>query len=298
MILEHERHRGAMPAQYAAASRAAGAIFWRDEHRRELRVSANDTRPSGDGIALSDVTPFFVGGLNELRKDFRRFMLQYQFAIEEVTTKISILQEEFRHLHDYNPIEHVGSRLKAPESIIAKVTRKGCDPSFTSIREQITDIAGVRITCSFTSDVYAFFDMLTSQSDITVLNVKDYIANAKPNGYRSLHALVQVPVFLSNSVEKVTVELQFRTIAMDFWASLEHKIHYKYKDAVPQGVVEHLSEAAETARKLDSLMEDLHRQVRDGDVTRRTTDNHLVPTDDILKQLLLHIKSAPSGTGD
>lgn len=234
--------------------------------------------PHMDPVLLDDVT--------QLRLEFTRFMLRYQFAVEEVTTKISILREEFRLLHDYNPIEHVGSRVKSPESIIGKIARKGCDPSFAAIRENITDIAGIRVTCSFSSDVYRLFEMLTTQSDITVLQVKDYIATPKPNGYRSLHTLVEVPVFLSDSVQNVIVELQFRTIAMDFWASLEHKIYYKYQSAPPPGVLDSLSEAAETAHRLDSLMEDLHRQVHAADTTPRKRDDRLVPTDEVLQRLM------------
>ena len=237
-------------------------------------------------VPLPHVTTTFLDDLTQLRRDFTRFMLAYQFAVEEITTKISILREEFRLLHDYNPIEHVGSRVKTPESIISKVTRKGCETSFEAIRAEITDIAGVRVTCSFTTDVYRLFEMLTGQSDITVHTVKDYIAHPKPNGYRSLHALVEVPVFLSDSVEHVMVELQFRTIAMDFWASLEHKIYYKFQNAPPPGVLEHLAQAAETAHRLDSLMEDLHRQVHAADASRPASEYHLVPTDAVLERLL------------
>lgn len=213
---------------------------------------------------LPHVTTEFLGDLNQLRRDFTRFMLQYQFAVEEVTTKLSILREEFRLLHDYNPIEHVGSRVKSPESIISKVTRKGCVPSFDAIRREITDIAGVRVTCSFTSDVYRLFDMLTTQSDISVHTVKDYIAHPKPNGYRSLHALVRVPVHLSDRIVPVTVEVQLRTVAMDFWASLEHKIYYKYDSQVPSTLLAELKSAADTASELDARMERLHRELRGG----------------------------------
>jgi len=235
---------------------------------------------------LPRIAPALLDDVTQLRLEFSRFMLQYQFAVEEVTTKISILREEFRLLHDYNPIEHVGSRVKSPESIIGKIARKGCDPSFDAIRENITDIAGIRVTCSFTSDVYRLFEMLTTQSDITVLQVRDYVATPKPNGYRSLHTLVEVPVFLSDSVQSVIVELQFRTIAMDFWASLEHKIYYRYKSTPPPGVLDSLCEAAETAHRLDSLMEDLHHQVHAADTTLRKRDHRLVPTDEVLQRLL------------
>lgn len=227
-----------------------------------------------------------LGDLSQLRTEFTRFMLQYQFGVDEVTTKIGILREEFRLLHDYNPIEHVSSRLKTPESIIGKVARKGCDPSFEAIRSTITDIAGVRVTCSFTSDVYRLFDQLTGQADLRVIEVKDYIKDPKPNGYRSLHALLEVPVFLSDKVVQVIVEVQFRTVAMDFWASLEHKIYYKYRRAAPAEVLEQLAEAADTAHRLDRLMEDLHQQVHAGsDAKVPGADHHLVPTDDVLSQL-------------
>ena len=203
-----------------------------------------------------------VPDLLALKSELTRFMMQYKFGIDEIMTKISILREEFAELHAYNPIEHVSSRLKSPESIIEKVERKGITPSFDDIRLAITDIAGVRVTCSFVSDAYRVFEMLTSQSDVTVLAVKDYIANPKANGYKSLHAVIEVPVFLSAGVVPVIVEVQIRTIAMDFWASLEHKIYYKYRDNVPQELLDGLKDAADTAARLDTDMERLHEQVR------------------------------------
>ncbi|WP_449385235.1 GTP pyrophosphokinase [Cellulomonas soli] len=189
-------------------------------------------------------------------------MLGYKSGIAEVMTKITILRDEFEHMHDTNPIEHIGSRLKSPESLMAKVRRKGCPPTLEAIREQIWDIAGVRITCSFVSDIYRIRDLLVSQRDLTVLAERDYIADPKPNGYQSLHLIVQVPVFLSDRVEAVTVEIQIRTIAMDFWASLEHKIYYKYDGAVPARLLTELKEAALAAARLDTTMEQLHDEVR------------------------------------
>ena len=212
-----------------------------------------------DPAALDSAT---VAEARRLRTEFTRFMMQYQFAIDEVLTKISILQDEFTHLHSYNPIEHVNSRVKSPESIIEKVARKKCDPSFDAIRATITDIAGVRITCSFIADTYRVLDMLTAQSDITVREIKDYIASPKANGYKSLHAIIEIPVFMSNGVVPVLVELQIRTIAMDFWASLEHKIYYKYSGEVPAHLVETLTETAHIASELDRRMEHLHGEVR------------------------------------
>lgn len=197
----------------------------------------------------------------QLRDEFSRFMLSYKFGMDEITTKVRILQEEFRAIHVYNPIEHVASRLKSPEGVLEKMQRKGCEPTFERIREEITDIAGVRVTCSFVSDAYHVFDLLTGQEDVTVVTVKDYISNPKPNGYRSLHAIVEIPVFLSDGPTPVRVEVQFRTVAMDFWATLEHKIYYKYDKQVPDELLVSLHEAAMTAAKLDEDMERLHREV-------------------------------------
>lgn len=197
----------------------------------------------------------------ELRDEFQRFLREYEFGMREVETKISILRDEFLHDHAYNPIEHVKSRLKSPDSIVEKIARRGIDdPDFERIRKEITDIAGVRVTCSFVGDVYRLFDLLTEQDDITVRIVKDYIKEPKANGYKSLHAIIEVPVFLSTGPLAVPVEVQFRTIAMDFWASLEHKIYYKFSNQVPSHLVESLSDAAEAAAELDSRMERLHRE--------------------------------------
>ena len=202
--------------------------------------------------------------LRELRDELQRFMMEYRFGLQEVETKIGILRDEFLLTHDYNPIEHVSSRVKSPDSLVEKVQRKGIDGDFASIRRRITDIAGIRITCSFTADVYRLFDLLTAQDDVRVLQVKDYIASPKPNGYKSLHAILEVPVFLSTGRIEVPVEVQFRTIAMDFWASLEHKIYYKYATRVPDELLASLKDAADTAAELDARMERLHRQIRGG----------------------------------
>jgi putative GTP pyrophosphokinase len=199
--------------------------------------------------------------LRTLRDELQRFLLEYRFGMQEIETKIGILREEFEHTHDYNPIEHVSSRLKSPDSIVEKVTRKGIDPGFESIRASITDIAGVRVTCSFVTDVYRLFDLLVHQDDITLLTLKDYIAEPKPNGYQSLHAIIEVPVFLSTGRVEVPVEVQFRTIAMDFWASLEHKIYYKYDSQVPDRLLAELKEAADSAAALDHRMEPLHSEL-------------------------------------
>ncbi|TFE25030.1 GTP pyrophosphokinase family protein [Cohnella luojiensis] len=195
------------------------------------------------------------------KDEITRFMMMYKFALDSLETKMDILKEEFQFLHDYNPIEHTKSRLKSPESILSKINRKGCDISFPSIKSHIKDIAGLRITCSFVTDIYRISEMLRSQSDLTIVETKDYIKKPKPNGYQSLHMIVEVPVYMSDRHENVCVEVQIRTIAMDFWASLEHKIYYKYTEGVPPRLLQELKEAADSAAALDKQMERLHNEI-------------------------------------
>ncbi|AIQ68375.1 GTP pyrophosphokinase [Paenibacillus graminis] len=199
----------------------------------------------------------------QLKYDLTRFMMIYKFALEEIETKIEILKQEFQMLHDYSPIEHTKSRIKSPESIMNKMLRKNSELSLPAIKASIKDIAGLRITCSFISDIYQVSAMLQKQDDLKVLGVKDYIKNPKPNGYQSLHLLVEVPVFLSDCQEHVCVEVQIRTIAMDFWASLEHKIFYKYSQSVPEHLTRELKNAADKAYELDLQMERLHREIKE-----------------------------------
>ncbi|WP_127795206.1 GTP pyrophosphokinase family protein [Agromyces sp. LHK192] len=225
-----------------------------------LTARAQQSLDTLDAQALAEI--------RTLRDETERFMLRYKFGMDEVITKLSILREEFNQAHDYNPIEHVSSRLKSLDSVIAKLQRKGIEPSFESITERVTDIAGVRVTCSFVSDAYRIFELLTAQPDVTVLRVKDYIASPKANGYQSLHAIIEVPVFLSTGAHPVAVEVQIRTIAMDFWASLEHKIYYKYDRQVPDSLLDQLTDAARTASELDERMETLHRRVHGEPVPR------------------------------
>lgn len=199
--------------------------------------------------------------LESVNADVTRLLMEYQFGIDELTTKISILHDEFTHLHDSSPIEHVDARLKSVRSIVEKVRRRGCEPSMEAIRREVTDIAGVRVTCGFVKDVYAVWEMIARQPDLTVLQVKDYIARPKTNGYRSLHAQLEVPVHLSDRIVPVVVELQVRTVAMDFWAALEHKIYYKYDQDVPSDILRDLREAATASASLDAQMESLHDRV-------------------------------------
>lgn len=197
----------------------------------------------------------------DIKSEFTRFMMSYKFGIDEMMTKVNVLKDEFVYLHNYSPIEHVTSRLKSPESILKKARRMDCPLAVDDIRANIWDIAGIRITCSFISDTYKISDMLTRQQDVNVIQFKDYIEHPKPNGYRSLHLIVEVPVFMSDRVAPVYVEVQIRTIAMDFWASLEHKIYYKYGKEVPAYLLDELGDAAMSANQLDTKMERLHDEI-------------------------------------
>ncbi|UPW82106.1 GTP pyrophosphokinase family protein [Lysinibacillus sp. Ag94] len=199
--------------------------------------------------------------LQTLQTELTRFFLLYKFALQEIETKITILQEEFKLIHEYNPIEHLSTRVKSPKSILLKVKKKNLEPSIEAIREDIRDIAGVRITCSFVEDIYKVSAMLQAQNDIEVVDVKDYIAYPKGNGYQSLHLIIKIPIFMSDRMEKVYVEIQIRTIAMDFWASLEHKIYYKYNKEVPEHIRFELKEAAIQVAELDRKMERLNKEI-------------------------------------
>lgn len=199
-----------------------------------------------------------LAAFRELAGELAQFLMVYKFGLAEIETKINILAEELTHKGRGNPIEHVSPRLKTPASIATKAQRLDCPLTFDALRTQIRDIAGIRIVCSFVSDVYTVASMLTGQPDVTVLQTKDYVAHPKKNGYRSLHLIVEIPVFLSDQVVPVPIEVQLRTAAMDFWASLEHKIYYKYDLDIPAELREELSAAAEDAARLDQRMEALH----------------------------------------
>lgn len=201
--------------------------------------------------------------VRDAQRELARFRMGYEFGIEEMLTKIRILRAEFRQTHDHNPIEHVTSRLKSMDSILEKAARYGCPTDPDTIRERVLDIAGIRITTSFVSDAYWVADMLSSQPDVEVVRRKDYVAEPKDNGYRSLHLIVRIPVFLSDRTEHVPVEVQIRTIAMDFWASVEHKLSYKYRGALPDHLRTELLDAALSAAELDDRMSRLRDEVRD-----------------------------------
>ena len=184
---------------------------------------------------------------------WKTIMFLYNAALKEVETKLEILNSEFQHVHQYNPIEHIKTRIKTPESIVKKLKRYGYETSVENMIKYINDIAGVRLICSFTSDIYQLAAMIGNQSDIKVLSIKDYIKNPKESGYKSFHMLLSVPVFLSDSVVETKVEVQIRTIAMDFWASLEHKIYYKFEGRAPEYISVDLKACADMVEKMLSL---------------------------------------------
>mgnify|MGYP000487130093 CR=1 FL=1 len=194
---------------------------------------------------------------------WKTVMFLYQSALKEVGTKLEILNDEFQHVHQYNPIEHIKTRVKTAESIVKKLKRYGYETSIENMVKYINDIAGVRLICSFTSDIYRLAEMIGNQSDLKVLSIKDYIKNPKESGYKSYHMLVSVPIFLSDSVVDTKVEIQIRTIAMDFWASLEHKLRYK-KD-IPadqaQQLQEELLACATQSAQLDNRMQEIRNQL-------------------------------------
>ena len=194
--------------------------------------------------------------------EWNRALLLYDSVLREINTKLEILNNEFKQAHQYNPIEHITSGIKSPESIARKIRKKGLELTVENIVKYVNDVAGVRIICSFTSDIYRIASSISNQDDVTVLRVKDYIANPKPNGYMSYHMIVSIPIFLTNDVIDTKVEIQIRTIAMDFWASLEHKIYYKFEGKAPAGIKDELKECANIISFLDEKMLSINESVK------------------------------------
>ena len=188
--------------------------------------------------------------------------LVYNSALKEIGTKLEILNDEFQQVHRYNPIEHIKSRMKTSESIVKKLKKKGYESTIENMVEHVNDIAGIRVIGSFTSDIYRVAEMIGNQNDIKVLSIKDYIKNPKESGYKSYHMLVTVPIFLSDKMVNAKVEIQIRTVAMDFWASLEHKIHYKFEGNAPEHIKNELKECARMVSDLDARMLALIDEIR------------------------------------
>lgn len=191
---------------------------------------------------------------------WKTIIFLYNAALKEVGTKLEILNDEFQHVHQYNPIEHIKTRIKTPDSIVKKLKRYGHETSIENMVRYVNDIAGVRLICSFTSDIYRLAEMIGNQSDLKVLSIKDYIKNPKESGYKSYHMLVSVPIFLSDSVVDTKVEIQIRTIAMDFWASLEHKLKYK-KDIASDQLTADLKKCADESAALDLKMDAIRKEI-------------------------------------
>ena len=192
---------------------------------------------------------------------WRSVMFLYDSALKKVNTKIEILNNEFVNRYDYNPIEHIKSRLKTADSIVKKLKKDGHDVTIENMMEHLSDIAGIRIICSFTSDIYQIAEMIAHQADVTVLHVKDYIKNPKPNGDKSSHMVVTVPVYLSDGPGETKVEVQIRSVAMDFWASLEHKIAYKFEGNAPENLLKELKACADIVDMLDAKMFSLNEAI-------------------------------------
>lgn len=217
---------------------------------------------------------------------WKSVMFLYDSALKEVNTKIEILNNEFVHIYNYNPIEHIKSRLKTPDSIVKKLKRYGFEVTIDNMVEKLSDIAGIRIICSFTSDIYQIAEMITKQSDVTVLYVKDYIKNPKPNGYKSYHMVVTIPIYLTDGPVDTKVEIQIRTIAMDFWASLEHKIYYKFEGNAPAYLQKELKACADVVNMLDAKMFCLNQAILELAEAQRLQDQEMPDDEDIPEEEL------------
>ena len=210
-------------------------------------------------IKLVDAFTDFV---EESTLPYRQMMTYYNCALMEVETKFKVLNEQFSLFYDRNPIESIHTRIKSQSSILKKLQKKNLALTIPNIENNLFDIAGVRVVCSFTEDIYSLADSFLSQDDVRLIEKKDYIQNPKENGYRSLHLIVEIPIFLSDEKKWVKVEVQFRTIAMDFWASLEHKIQYKFEGDAPDYISRELQECAQMVSELDDKMLSLNEAIQ------------------------------------
>lgn len=198
----------------------------------------------------------------EQTRPFSELMMRYKCAMLEVKTKLDVLNTQLSLENDRNPFESISCRIKSVPSIVEKLNRKGFDMTAESIEENLNDVAGIRVICSFPDDIYVLADRLCSQDDIRLIERKDYIKNPKPNGYRSLHLIVEIPIFLMDEKKLMRVEVQFRTIAMDFWASLEHKLKYKKNIACDvEEISAELKTCADEISRLDAKMQQIHNKI-------------------------------------
>ena len=194
---------------------------------------------------------------------WKEVQLIYNSALKQISTKLEILNDEFQHVHRYNPIEHIKWRIKTPESIVKKLKKHGYESTIDNMVRYVNDIAGIRVICSFASDIYQIAEMISNQKDIQVISVKDYIVNPKASGYKSYHMLVKVPVYLSDRIADTKVEIQIRTVAMDFWASLEHKLKYKKHIKKAESISNELFYCAELIAQLDGRMQQIREKIEE-----------------------------------
>ena len=213
---------------------------------------------TGNGAAMSHI---FLLNNPHFQKEFQKMMMMYSCAIKEIKTKLQVLNDELSIKRQRNPIEFIKTRVKQPDSIASKLRRKGYPVTVQSVFENLSDVAGVRVICAFIDDIYKVADMLTAQDDIELIKRKDYIKNPKMNGYRSLHLIIEVPVFFSDHKEQIRVEVQIRTIAMDFWASLEHQLKYKKDIDDAESIMYELRACADVINRTDYHMQSLRDRI-------------------------------------
>ena len=238
-----------------------------DYSKMELDESADSKRAikaigviANDGkITYNDIENML--GARDQIKDFQILMMKYECALSEVRTKLDVLNKELSLINNRNPFESIKMRIKTPVSIYKKLTSRGIEFTLENIHENLSDIAGIRVICSFVDDIYMLAECLANQDDITVLQRKDYIEKPKKSGYRSLHLIIEVPIFLTTKKEYMKVEVQFRTIAMDFWASLEHKMKYKKNIENQEVITDDLKFSADLINQLDLRMQQIREKI-------------------------------------
>ncbi len=224
-----------------------------EQKRPEMRTIKLELRPMNMNMNYA---------MEELRREYAQIQGVYAAAIREINARLQTLDSEFSLRHRHNPIHHIESRVKALGSIVKKLHSIGCPISISSAKKNLHDIAGVRVVCCYVDDIYRIADLLLSQDDISLILEKDYIKNPKTNGYRSLHIVVDVPVYMSQGKLFIPVEIQIRTVAMDFWATLEHGIRYKSTDEVPQSIVDELRGCADVITETDYKMQEIFRALQ------------------------------------
>ncbi len=215
--------------------------------------------------AQAEMRPMDVNGnyaMEELRREYARIQGVYEAGIREINARLQTLDSEFSFRYLHNPIHHIESRVKSLNSIVMKLHSIGCPISISNAKKNLHDIAGVRVVCRYVDDIYRIADLLLAQDDISLILEKNYIKNPKPNGYRSLHIVVDVPVYISKGKLYIPVEIQIRTVAMDFWATLEHGIRYKATDEVPQSIVDQLRACADVITETDYKMQEIFKALQ------------------------------------